>query len=162
MTRVLVSVVVVLWASVTISDGCSCISEVPLHMYCQKDMIIKGTALSEFKEGPTTTDLEDSFMLDQLSSWIYTIQVDQVFWAKQEFANLTTITVKTAVVSNLCGISFALDIPYVFFVYADNGIFRTGLCDQNTPWSRLDAEDKDYISTVIPDHCTATAADTQP
>ncbi|XP_025087575.1 metalloproteinase inhibitor 3-like isoform X3 [Pomacea canaliculata] len=161
MTRVLVSVVVVLWASVTISDGCSCISEVPLHMYCQKDMIIKGTAVSEFKEGPTT-DIADSFVLDQFSDWIYTIQVDQVFWAKQEFANLTTITVKTAVAESLCGIRFALDIPYVFFVYGYDGIFWTGLCDQNTPWDRLDAEDKDYISTVIPDHCTATAAGTQP
>ncbi|XP_025086840.1 uncharacterized protein LOC112559710 [Pomacea canaliculata] len=117
-------------------------------------MIIRGTAIAEYKERDPSTAIGDSWMLDQTAMWVYTVMIDEVFWAKEEFKGMENITVITSVADNLCGTRFELDVPYIFCVFANNGTFTTGLCEPNMSWDHTEEGDKEFISSLIPRYCT--------
>ncbi|KAK7097402.1 metalloproteinase inhibitor 3-like [Littorina saxatilis] len=148
--------VLLLSACVGLSSACSCFPEQGPERFCKYDIIVRGTAMAEYKELEEPLDHSDPYPeFNSFADWVYAVKVDRAIVMPRNMTTAKTVKIRTSTQDNLCGSRFALDIDYVFFAsFNYDGEVETGLCDPNTPWDSLTEWDQELITDHIVDFCT--------
>ncbi|XP_076463589.1 metalloproteinase inhibitor 3-like [Babylonia areolata] len=140
-------------ACVSLGNACSCGRRYGPSRYCGYSLIIRGKALSEFREKHPTFRGDEYNTMDQ---YVYTVEVEQAFKVPESLQNSNTIELRTRVQGSLCGTRLALDVDTVYFGFVFDGKARTGLCSPNTAWDRLSEGQRSALATNTTDEFCAS------